>query len=75
MPNRRRERYEDRRLDWRDPQMPVYRGYHLGNGRFVEFADPDYERRYREHKMEVERVERRYPDWRNDPTYNLRRKK
>lgn len=75
MPNRRRERYEDRRLDWRDPQMPVIREYTMRNGERKIIVDADYEHRYREHLMEVERVECRYPDWRSDPTYNLRRKK
>jgi hypothetical protein len=65
----------DTRLDWRDPQMPVLRRYRMPSGEFREVVDPDYEHRYRAHLIEVECVDQRYPDWRKDPTYTLRRKK
>lgn len=57
--------------NWRDPNMPVIRHYVMSNGTIRTEADPDYERRYREHMMQVAPM----PDWRQDPTYNLRRKK
>lgn len=60
----------DRRLDWRDPNMPVLRPYKMADGTRKEIVDPDYERRYREHLMQSA-VQPRYQ---SDPTYNLRRK-
>jgi hypothetical protein len=57
-------------LDWRDEAMPVYRNYTMRDGRKVEYADPDYEHRYREHLVEAAEQ----PNWRDDPTYNMRRR-
>ncbi len=57
--------------DWRDPQMPVIRNYKMADGTRRELVDPDYERCYREHLM-IAAVQ---PGFRDDPTYNLRRKK
>ena len=54
----------------RDPNMPVIRDYIMPNGTRRTVVDPDYERRYREHIMQTSAA----PNWRNDPTYNLRRK-
>ena len=59
------------RLDHRDPQMPVIRDYKLADGTRKTEVDPDYERRYREHLMSRSD----HPNWRNDPTYEMRRKK
>lgn len=64
----------DNRLDWRDPEMPVWRNYKMRDGSTKGWVDPDYERRFREHRMEVSQVMQDVPDWRSDPTYNLRRK-
>lgn len=60
---------ESKSLDWRDPNMPVIRNYRFANGTIRELVDPDYERRYREHIM----ASAAQPDYRSDPTYNLRR--
>lgn len=51
--------------------MPVMRDYQFSNGKTRTEIDPDYERRYREHLMETSA----HPDWRKDPTYNLKRKR
>jgi len=51
--------------------MPVIRKYTFANGTTKTEIDPDYERRYREHMMEAAP----HPDYRRDPTYNMRRKK
>lgn len=57
--------------DWRDPDMPVYRNYRMGNGSVKEYVDPDYERRYREHLMKAA-VQ---PNWQDDPTYHRKRRR
>ncbi len=61
----------DTRPDWRDPDMPVLRKYRMGNGSTKTEVDPDYEHRYREHLMQVSE----HPNYRDDPTYNLNRRK
>ena len=61
----------DKRPDWRDPAMTVERDYIMTSGRRLINPDPEWERRYREHLMQVNPA----PEWRNDPTYNLRRKR
>lgn len=61
----------DLRLSWRDPQMPVLRDYKMGDGSVKHIVDPDYEHRYREFMMHSSNA----IDWRNDPTYNLKRKR
>lgn len=66
----RRRIIEDTRLDWRDPSMPVLRGYNMPDGSFRELIDPEYETRYRAHLMKQPG-----DDYYNDPTYNLRRKR
>lgn len=60
----------DNRLDWRDPDMPVYRNYRMRDGSIQVYVEPDYEHRYREFMMQ----DAAQKSWRNDPTYNLRRK-
>lgn len=74
MPRRRRQE-PDNRLDWRDPRMPVLRRP------WVEVLGT-FERR--EQMMTPEQSselatesfrESDGPDWRNDPTYNLRRRR
>ena len=58
-------------LDWHDPNMPVIRSYKMADGSTRSLVDPDYERRYREHLMSAA-VQ---PGYRDDPTYDMRRKK
>lgn len=67
---RRRRLPPDTRPDWRDPQMPVIRDYLLGNGTRKRIVDPEYESQWRSICMEINT----HPTWRNDPTYNMRRK-
>jgi hypothetical protein len=57
--------------DWRDPNMPVYRNYRMPNDTCKVYVDPDYEHRYREHMFH----NAAQPNWRSDPTYNLKRRK
>ena len=59
----------DHRLSWRDPNMPVLRDYHMSDGSIRTIVDPDYERRYREFLMSDSIL----PNYKNDPTYNLRK--
>lgn len=59
------------RLDWRDTNMPVIRDYVMQDGTKKSIISPDYERRYREHMMNAAPQ----PNWKDDPTYNLRRKR
>lgn len=68
---RKRKNLPTKSLDWRDPLMPVIRSYKMADGSVRTEVDPDYERRYREHLMEAA-VQ---PKFRDDPTYNMRRKK
>lgn len=58
-------------FDWRDPSMPVIRSYKMRDGSTKSEVDPDYESRYREHMMTAAEQ----PGYREDPTYNMRRKK
>jgi len=58
------------RLDWRDPNMPVIRDYKMADGTTKTEVDPDYERRYREYRVQTSTE----PSFRHDPTYNARRK-
>lgn len=58
-------------LDWRDPSMPVIRSYKMADGSTRTEVDPDYERRYHEHLMSAA-VQ---PSYKNDSTYNLKRKR
>ena len=60
----------DRRPSWRDPIIPIIRNYRMADGSRKTEVDEDYERRYREYLMQTSA----HPNWRNDPTYNLRRK-
>jgi hypothetical protein len=69
---KRRRLPPDTRPNWRDPQMPVTRDYHFGDGSRKTAVDPDYERRYREMLMQTN-PESTFPSWRNDPTYNMRK--
>lgn len=71
---RRKPLPHDTRPDWRDPKMPVLREYRMMNGSKRSVVDPDYERRYREHLLlSTSNIDN--PPWRNDPTYNLKRRR
>ncbi len=61
----------DHRLPWRDPAMPVLRDYKMADGSIRNVVDPDYERRYREMLVETSQE----PGWKQDPTYNMKRKR
>ena len=61
----------DLRPSWRDPALLVVRNYRMADGSCKIEVDPDYERRYREHCIN-NAVQ---PEWREDPTYNLKRRK
>lgn len=68
---RRKPLPPDTRLDWRDPDMLVCREYITGAGRKIgPFVDPDFERRFREYKLQITEHEPSIPSWRDDPTYN-----
>lgn len=62
---RRRNKEPDRRLDWRDPDMPVLRAMTTG----MEEMTPEDESEYSRNVMLLSLE----PHWRNDPTYNLGR--
>lgn len=68
---RRQRKTPDTRPDWRDPDMPVLRDYAMRDGSKKVIVDPDYERRYRAHMIETAPFE----NWRNDPTYELRKRR
>jgi hypothetical protein len=51
--------------------MPVVRDYRFGNGEARTEIDPDYERRYRAHLM----ASSAHPNWQQDPTYEMKRKR
>ena len=63
----------DVRLDWRDPNMPVLRYGKFGN--FVgtkEVAPQDIQRYY---AAKLAQIGSQMPDWKDDPTYDLKKKK
>jgi hypothetical protein len=61
----------DRRLNWRDPNMPVMRDYRMNDGTIRTIIDPDYEHRYREMLMQTTA----HPSYRQDPTYDLKKQR
>lgn len=68
---RRKPLPPDTRPDWRDPEMPVLREYHMSWPNGVRtIIDPSYEQRYRDHMMKTAAQ----PGWRIDPSYNWSRK-
>lgn len=67
MTRRRRQREPDKRLDWRDPLMPVLRAMDTG----MEALSPEDESAYSQMVMR-ESLE---PGWRNDPTYDLAKRR
>lgn len=68
---RRRPRLPpDTRPSWRDPNLAVVRNYRMGDGTLRTEVPADYERRYREMLMATSI----HPDFKHDPTYNMKRK-
>ena len=68
---RKKHRYVDKRLDWRDPNMPVIRTGTV-NGVFgVHEIEPKWITPYHARNIESS-IE---PDWRHDSTYYLRKGK
>lgn len=66
---RRRKLPPDTRPDWRDPAMPLCRNYTFANGRKVTEVPPEFEQEWRQICMQRNSM----PEWRDDPTYNLRK--
>lgn len=67
---RRAQGWTDSRPRWNDPDLKCVRNYKMADGRRMTEVDPDYERRYREFMM----TSPDQPNWRQDPTYNLRKR-
>lgn len=61
------------RPDWRDPNMPVIRKAKLSDGtsKVVELS-PEEEQAFAQRRLALADI--LVPDFRSDPTYNLRRK-
>lgn len=68
MPKRPRP---DLRPSWRSPSLPCIRNYTFGDGTTKTEIPPDYERRYREHLLEISDA----PDYKSDPTYHMSKRK
>ena len=68
---RRRPLPPDTRPHWSDPNLPCVRRYTMPDGTIRTAVDPDYERRYREYLVSTDTR----PDYKTDPTYNLRKDK
>lgn len=70
MPRRRDRRTVDRRLDWRDPDMPVLREMEFGYGdrRLVE-VPPHEEQEYCASVVDQKPA----PRWKDDPSYRWAR--
>lgn len=62
----------DTRPDWRDPAMPVDRKYVGRDGKPMGEITPEYESGFRAFLIETMT---QLPNWRNDPTYDLKRKR
>lgn len=66
----KRRQVQDTRPHWSDPDLPCIRDYRMSNGIRKTEVDPDYERRYREFLLGASA----HLGFRDDPTYDLRRK-
>lgn len=66
---RRRRLPPDTRPNWRDPNMPLVRDYTFRDGRKVTEVTPEFEQEWRRMCMDLNQA----PNWRHDPTYNLRK--
>lgn len=74
---RRRRLPPDKRLDWRDPDMPVLRRMeHPMTGEpFLGPVPPKDEQDYHAGKMRDPQYDRAYPSYSRDPVYDLKRKR
>ena len=70
----RRKLPPDKRLDWRDTDMPVLRpAMAEGDTEYKPYEfRPEWIQKYHQHAMTAPRVE---PTWKNDPSYNWAEKK
>lgn len=70
----RRRPYIDTRPDWRDPNMPVLLQTTHG---LVQVSAESAQYTFAVRVKRLEQMEDTHPfiNWRNDPTYNMRRKK
>ena len=72
---RRRRREPDHRLDWRDPDMPVLVATEAPwGGKYLAETPADENHEFFASKMTDPSYQHRYPGWRDDPTYALRRR-
>lgn len=68
MIRRRRNNEPDKRLDWRDQNMPTLRVFERPSGEIaLDPEPPEKEQAFRREMMLISTA----PTWRNDPTYNL----
>jgi hypothetical protein len=71
---RRRNREPDTRLNWRDPDMPVLRPWEDRWGKvYIREIPPEEESEYC--TSMVNNNNPNAPSWRNDPTYNLAKRR
>ncbi len=68
---RNRRKHRDSRPSWDHPFLPCIRNYTMADGQRKTEVDPDYESRYRQHRMDTDTT----PSWRFDPTYDMRKPK
>lgn len=61
----------DTRPHWSDPDLPAIRNYKMGDGTTKTEVDPDYEAKYRKHLLQTSPE----PDYKHDPTYELRKRR
>lgn len=67
-----RRRKPDKRLNWRDPDMPCIRTGIIDGIKQTAEIKPEHVQQY--YKQKLERYNQLEPDWRNDPTYNMKKK-
>ena len=68
----RRRKFIDKRLDWRDKDMPCIRLAKIdGKWQMAEFT-PDQIQQYYQQKLESNSTIE--PNWKEDSTYNLKKK-
>lgn len=71
---RRRREEPDKRLDWRDPEMPVLRRFENNFGEVtIEPVSSDDEQAF--HQDEMRTTNPGAPPWDWDPTYDIARRK
>jgi hypothetical protein len=68
----RRKKFIDKRLNWRDPDMPVFRIAKIdGKWQMHEFSSDQIQQYY---KQKLENNSAIEPNWKEDSTYNLKKK-